>query len=142
MSMNRPAGAEWLANSLRWKGRPAPSALGRDVAEILGLMVSGLYHLPDNALFHERTQWHSEHAITLVIRKTLSTFDFSELTDLVFACVQRNVRCEIGGRAPGYLELVFIRLGPAVTLNRIPDPAEFLERVRLYTAPAAAEVAP
>lgn len=104
---------EWLQHQLdaRHKNRGAPeiklSPLGKRVAQIIGTVWAGIYHLEQNAYLHERTKWDDAHCIRIVFRGTLSTVDFNDLTKLVVLCHDYCVRCEIVAKAPCYLELAF-----------------------------------
>lgn len=130
------AGADWLIDVLASHGSPAPSALGVDVAEVLGNAFSGIYHIPSQALFHERTKWHDERYIEFVTGRSLSTYDFSELSDLVFGCIQRKIRLEVYGAARGYLKLTFMREpDPKRAFERCPDAATFVAKLMERTAP-------
>ena len=83
------AGAE---NVQSWfKGEMSP--LGIAVANLLGEMVKGIYHLDVN-----KVDWAEQRRIVVNIDKygtRLSTWDWDELTRLVFLCHDRALRVEI-----------------------------------------------
>ena len=128
------AGGDWLTENLKYQKAPAPSAFGCDVADVLGCAFCGIYHIREAALFHERTHWHDQNFIELVISNTLSTFDSTELTFLVLACIQRRIRVEVFGAANGYLRLTFMRPNEG-RFMRHPEPAEFVAKVLALTTP-------
>jgi hypothetical protein len=92
---------EWLAQ----QGKVC-SVFGSQVAEIVGTVYKGLYHIPETAT-HKRTEWDSEHWIEITVRDTLSTFDDSNLTQLVILCHDAAIRLEIKASSTNYLKLCF-----------------------------------
>jgi hypothetical protein len=82
------------------------SAFGERVADLLGYVFKGLYHANREA---QKTDWSDDTNITFTTRQTLSTYDFSDLTQLVVLCHDQKIRLEIQGAAPGYLRLHFSR---------------------------------
>jgi hypothetical protein len=101
------AGADWMESNIRARGASPMSPLGVTVANLLGELYLGIYHVPVRAL--SRAEWHNPHVVILTVRGTLSTFDFDELTRLVLLAHERCIRVEIDGAAPGYLRLMFSR---------------------------------
>jgi len=108
------SGAEWLeknleaACSLEAKRRGKKRAIsetispfGRAVADLLGFVWRGLYHLPDESLI--KAEWHSDRWITIKLYKghNLATYDFAELSWLVVAShdlmIRTSVHAEFGG---------------------------------------------
>lgn len=100
------AGAEWIGGT-SWGRVKALSPLGRAVADLLGDIFFGIYHLETKALM--KAQWDDPYVIILVLRCRLSTFDNDSLTRLVVLCHDRCIRCHITGKGPGYIELMFHR---------------------------------
>lgn len=99
------SGAEWIKSALRVKEM---SPLGEAVANLLGDLYGGIYHLEDDDL--KKVEWNNTHHIIFVLRhKTLATVDSSLLTSLVFLCHDKCIRCEISARSPGRFELMFHR---------------------------------
>jgi hypothetical protein len=103
------AGRVWLTRQLAASKRPAPSELGEVVADILGEVFRGIYHLSESALFHERTAWHSEWTIAIITRQELANHDSPELTWLVLLCHAQGVRVAVNAKTVGYLEIRFSR---------------------------------
>ncbi len=95
------AGADWVERTFKVKC----SDLGRKVADLLGEVFKGIYHLDDRSL--RKVLWNDIWNIRVVVSNSLSTYDSSELTHLVILCHDLCVRLEIAGRAPGFLELSF-----------------------------------
>jgi hypothetical protein len=93
--------ASWLKNN----GKTL-SDLGVKVAQIIGSVFRGIYHLEKEVL-HKRVDWSSDHFICIVIPESLSTFDSSKLTELVVHCHNQAIRLNISGRAVSYLSLEF-----------------------------------
>ena len=128
-------GADWLANNLEAMKKPAPSPFGMLVADILGQVYGGIYHLSHTALFHVRTDWSHPHALQVVVSHSLANHDGSELLGLVLLCHDTGVRLAISARARGYLELRFAHgasiMGTVPSIEKAVD----LYRAR-YALPA------
>lgn len=103
MTYSNPyAGSEWIKSSLKVEDM---SELGEAVADLVGQVFLGIYHLPTKSL--KKVQWNDEYIITLVIGKSLCTVDNNELTRLVVLAHDRLIRVDIEGVAPRYLRLIF-----------------------------------
>lgn len=89
------AGSDWVVSMFPyWYKNPVKmSPLGEKVADILGELYYGIYHLEDNPL--KKVEWENNHHITISINKHLSSYDNSELTRLVFLCHHMHIRVEI-----------------------------------------------
>lgn len=101
------AGADWLRNALRLKPEEL-SPLGVLVADILGSMFGGLYHLPHRT--YERPDWSNPDYIEVLIDSRLAsmaTYDFNQLTRLVIMCHDQALRCGIQARTFNVLLLTF-----------------------------------
>lgn len=113
----------------RWfKGEISP--LGIEVADLVGELVRGIYHLDVN-----KVDWSERHRIVVKVDKfgsRLSTWDWDELTRLVMLCHDRALRVEIEPCNFRFLALVFSkrtsRTGDFCTLH--PTPEQALERHR------------
>ena len=87
------AGSGWLSSRLtQWK-KPAASAFGLLVADILGQVFQGIYHLEEDYL--QETDWSDPRAIELCYYKELATVDFDTLTQLVVICADQLIRFSI-----------------------------------------------
>jgi hypothetical protein len=99
------AGADWLESC----GKTL-SPFGAEVADILGQVFQGIYHI-DSEVLHKRCQWDNERYIEVVMPDStncgLSTYDFNNLTTLVVLCHDRCVRLSIYAAAPNRLRLMF-----------------------------------
>lgn len=95
------AGSDWLKeNNKNMKMSP----LGEKVADILGQVTAGIYHISDDVL---KTDWSNPYGISVVIYGGLNSFDDSRLTTLLVLCFDNMIRLEINPRAFRYLELQF-----------------------------------
>lgn len=94
-------GSAWLKRQYK---QLVVSDLGCHVADVLGEVFSGLYHLDDTALFHKRTDWNNTMYIEVVTRGRLT---HSHLIMLVEQCRQHNIHVEIEGASNGYVRLLF-----------------------------------
>ena len=96
------AGADWIEASLKRECSP----FGRLVADLLGVVFVGIYHLDDRALL--RADWANHRRIELTIGWTdLATYDGARLTQLVILAHDAAVRFSIAPCNPRYLRLIF-----------------------------------
>lgn len=95
------SGARWIKNSLKKEMSP----LGEAVANLLGRVFRGIYHLNRSAL--DRVEWGEKNHIRFVYDRELSTVDFNELTMLVVFAHDEMIRVSIRGIGPSYMELLF-----------------------------------
>lgn len=86
-----------------WTDKP-PSPVGIQVAELLGTW-HGLHHFDQREM--ERVEWWNPRFIEIRWAGSLSTFDFNELTRLVFLAHDRCIRVEIQPQSNRYLKLLF-----------------------------------
>ena len=94
-------GANWIKNSLKKEMSP----LGESVADLLGDVFLGIYHLDFKAL--NRVCWEDDYVVIFVYRGDLATVDFNQLTRLVVLAHDRMLRISIEGVGPGYMKLIF-----------------------------------
>jgi hypothetical protein len=93
----RYAGADWIAANYKLNGEPLPlSPLGRKVAEIVGAVVRGIYHIEQ---YTADVDWSNERFIEIRTHNSflanISTYDCSALTELVVLCHDAAIRLEI-----------------------------------------------
>lgn len=82
------------------------SNLGIEVANLLDELYNGIYHIRHNAL--AKVSWDNEIYISIIVEDaSFATYDFNRLTKLVVLCHDKCMRCEIHGKGPGYIELIF-----------------------------------
>jgi hypothetical protein len=101
------SGADWIEKTLKKELSP----LGKDVADILGAVYLGIYHIDQgrNNRALDRADWSDTHCIVVRLPKnySLSSYDSSELTGLVLLAHDKAVRIEITAVFGGFFELVF-----------------------------------
>lgn len=91
------AGADWIQQAFS----VTPSWLGTKVADILGIVYRGIYHINRRSL--SKVQWTHPWNMTVSLRADrLATFDFGGLTELVILAHERCVRIDIIGPAGPY----------------------------------------
>jgi len=95
------SGASWIQKSLKKEMSP----LGEAVANLLGRVFSGIYHLQGATL--DRVNWQDPYCVEYTHRGDLATFDFSHLTALVVFAHDEMIRVSIQGCGPGYMKLMF-----------------------------------
>lgn len=99
--MPKYSGADWVQKNIVQD----MSDLGRSVADLLGDLYLGIYHLNPKSL--RKVDWTNDVWIGVTVRDGLGTWDYNDLTRLVILCHDRMLRCQIDGLAPGYLRLAF-----------------------------------
>lgn len=85
---------------------PSISPLGESVADLLGLVWRGIYHMSSSLLC--KTDWSDDYMIEVRIRGSdLSTWDYNELTQLVVVAHDMNLRLSIMQHGPQGMMLRF-----------------------------------
>ena len=104
MGGRKHAGAEWVASSLRVADM---SPLGVEVADLLGDVYDGIYHIQGRAL--GKVDWSNPYCIVLVMPAigALATYDSNRLTRLVVLSHDRMIRVSIEPCNPTHLRLMF-----------------------------------
>lgn len=104
--MGKFAGAEWVKRSL--KDKPI-SDFGEQVANLLGDVFQGIYHIVDDLHDAELNGGTPDfpYCEIRLRHQTLSTWDFDLLTKFVVICHSRCIRMEIEGKPPKTLLLRF-----------------------------------
>lgn len=96
-------GANWVQATLKPKEM---SELGRRVADLLGDLFQGIYHLDNKNL--KKVDWGNDHHIEFALGwRSLATYDDSYLTLLVLLAHQRAIRVQISAQSYHYLSLIF-----------------------------------
>jgi hypothetical protein len=114
--MTNHSGADWIKAQLPYinkdrKGIPANqnaemSPLGEAVANLLGELFYGIYHLDHKALY--KVDWRNNVFIEFSLGwKQLATTDFDELSRLVFLAHHMAIRVSIEASARKHLKLLF-----------------------------------
>ncbi len=95
------SGSEWIEQSLK----KSMSPLGKNVADLLGDVFKGIYHLDTSAL--KRVDWLDNYCIEYTHWGDLATVDFNHLTELVVLAHDRMIRVNVRGIGPGYMKMLF-----------------------------------
>jgi len=92
MSDRINAGAEWVKSALKVADI---SPLGVEVADLLGDVFDGIYHIEGRAL--GRVDWSDSYCIVITLRAkgSWATYDFDLLTRLVVLSHDRMIRVSI-----------------------------------------------
>jgi hypothetical protein len=118
------SGWEWIKAACKTE----PSELGKEVADILGQVYRGIYHIEKPA---RKVDWSNKYWIVICLYGDMATFDGQVLTELVVMCHDRAIRMEISGAAPNYLRLMFHRRTRFGTMiSRHPTIEDAIERIR------------
>jgi len=104
--MSKYAGLDWLEKSLPYvKPLDVISPLGKRVAELLGDLYFGIYHINKEVM---KTNWTNDHWIQITLPdRGWSTFDFDNLTRFVFLCHEHGIRGTIEAASFKYVRLIF-----------------------------------
>lgn len=100
----RYSGSEWIERQPYGK---AISPLGRRVADLLGDLFLGIYHIDSDV---RRVDWSNTHHLKLTTYAKggqFATYDGCLLTRLVILAHDRCLRVEIEPAGPKYLRLTF-----------------------------------
>lgn len=138
--------AEWMESNNRaanrvnakrrgWKVQPETlNEFQRKVCDILGMVGGGIYNAP---IAHEKIDWdHGWGGVSVIWKHPMATFDFSELTMLVFLCHEARIRCGIESAGPRMLRLSFWQRVPKGDMaRRHPNLDEAVEAFRGYLPP-------
>jgi len=108
------------------------SPLGMAVADLLGDVFSGIYHLDDGKL--KKVDWGDPYVISVQLHwQSLSTFDSNHLTKLVVLCHDRCLRLAISAITVRTLELMFHqRQREGDIMRRMPTIEEHIGMIRKY----------
>jgi len=102
----KPLGAARYSGSDWMKGNKVEmSPFGETVADILGQVYRGIYHLQSPSLF--KAKWNHENYIEISLYVRPSTFDGGDLTEMVVLCHDLAVRLEIRPCNISHLKLCF-----------------------------------
>ena len=131
------AGVEWI--KARSYGKNI-SQLGADVANFLGDVFLGIYHMNYTSL--SKADWSDERHIEVVVGADMATYDNDVLTRIVVLAHDRMLRVELRGLAPGYVKLTFHRRlkREGQLWERMPTLEEHTEALRAHYG-AAKEIA-
>jgi hypothetical protein len=105
------SGSDWLKRNLsyganREMGQNEISQLGMDVADLLGELFYGIYHIESRQL--NRVDWSDPRCISISIGwRSWSTIDDSTLTRLVFLAHHRAIRVNVDASTHRYIKLLF-----------------------------------
>jgi hypothetical protein len=99
------AGTDWVEGTLHIEMSP----FGRKVADILGQVWRGIYHLDQGGTRLCKVDWTDDRFIRITVTGELATFDSQHLTELVLAAHDGCVRVSVGACNMQRLQLNFSR---------------------------------
>jgi hypothetical protein len=112
--MTRYEGAAWMQRQLTALNKINPrknpdrklSGLGVKVADFLGEWQFGIYHLSQKELF--KVDWSNSHHIELsMFSSAMSTFDYNDLTRLVFLAHEMALRVQLSPSTHNHMRILF-----------------------------------
>jgi len=122
------AGADWVKQSLKCQNM---SSFGEQVADLLGDLFLGIYHMPTSKL--RNVDWHDDACIRVLIDRNMATYDGDLLTRLVVLSHDRMIRVSIDSCNFHNVELMFhkrlVREGGSI-FERMPTMESHIEMIR------------
>lgn len=99
--------------------------------DILGIVFGGIYNAP---IVWTSVDWRAGRGLAIPIRYgTLATYDFQELTTLVFLCHEARIRADISSYGPkGLMILLHPRKATGGVSQRHPNLDEAIKAFREY----------
>lgn len=121
-------------NSKRKNWQPLPEDLSEfqaKVIDIVGMVGSGIYNAPIcNA---DKIIWDFGNGVSLTWFQELATWDFDQLSRLVFLCHTARIRCSVTAVAPRTMRLSFWQRKAAGDMAvRHPNLDEAVEAFKQY----------
>ncbi len=105
----------------------------KTVMNIVGIIGGGIYNAPFNL---ERVNWDHGGGVSLSWRREIATWDFDQLTNLVFLCHEARIRLQIESTGPNATKLSFWpRKANGDTAVRHPNLDEAVARFREWFKP-------
>ncbi len=95
------SGHRWIQRQIGYE----MSDLGKEVADLLGDVYRGIYHLNYTSLY--KVKWDNPYCIEFTISGDLSTVDFNLLTIMVVLAHDSMIRVTLRGVGPGYIKAQF-----------------------------------
>ena len=135
--------AEWMGHHLTAELRraqesgkrlpDAPEVLSefqKRVVDIIGMIGSGIYNAP----IANRIDWnYGGRGVAFIWKRELSTWDFNQLTLLVFLCHAARIRCQLESAGPKMIRIAFWQREEAGDMAiRHPNLAEAIEIFEEY----------
>lgn len=119
-------GADWLRSA----GITKISPLGTRVANLLGHLFKGLYHIDTEAI---KADWSSDHHIKVSFAGELATWDANQLTELVVMAHDAAIRVSVRPYGPRNLLLLFHpRKRNGGTFERHPSLEDHVSQLRSH----------
>jgi hypothetical protein len=136
MESNNAAANRLNAKRRGWKVQPETlTPFQKKVCDILGMVGGGIYNAP---IAHDKIDWDYGWGGVSVVWKhhDLSTFDYNQLTSLVFLCHEARIRCSVAPAGPKLLRLSFWQREPDGSMaKRHPNLDEAVAAFRGYLPP-------
>lgn len=125
------AGSDWIIDNKIYLNKDFKmSQLGIEVADLLGQMYQGIYHIDKEAL---RVDWSNETWIEIIVNDgAMATWDYNRLTAFVVLCHDRCLRGSIEVANFGLLRLIFHRRDRESkdNMSRHPGMEEAIQMIR------------
>lgn len=103
MENDNDYGPNWIRSAFHVSDM---SEIGEDAARLLNDLYLGIYHIDREC---RRVDWSNKYYIEITVRNCWSTYDFDNLTRLVFLAHDYALRVELIPRGFGYTRILFHR---------------------------------
>lgn len=103
----------------------------KKVCDIIGMVGGGIYNAP---IARSRINWnYGNRGVSVMWKHDMATFDFNELTALVFLCHEARIRCDISAGGPGMMRISFWQRSHEGSMSeRHPNLDEAVKAFREY----------
>lgn len=110
MESNNRAANKINAKRRGWVVQPETlNEFQRKVCDILGMVGGGIYNAP---ISHAKIDWnYGWRGVSVIWKHGMATFDFHELTSLVFLCHEARIRCDVSPAGPRMMRISFWQRG-------------------------------
>lgn len=126
MSYARMDHADWMSRHIRRE----LNEFEKKVVDIIGMVGGGIYNAPINP---SKVDWNYGSGISVVWQREMSSWDFNQLSLLVFLCHTARIRVQIEGCGPRNMRLSFWqRKSSGDMAVRHPDLAEAVASFEEY----------
>jgi hypothetical protein len=132
MESNNAAANQNNAKRRGWKRQPETlNEFQRKVCDIVGMVGGGIYNAP---IAHDKIDWdYGFNGVSVIWNRGMSTFDYNQLTSLVFLCHEARIRCDISPAGPRMLRVTFWqRKAEGCMATRHPNLDEAVDAFRKY----------
>lgn len=77
----------------------------KKVCDIVGMVGQGIYNAP----IADKVDWNCSYTtgVSFMWKREMATWDFNQLTMLVFLCHEARIRCQLEAKGPSLMRMTF-----------------------------------